>query len=207
MYLSRVILDDSNRKVIEGIVRPSLFHGAIEWSTGKERMRNVWRIDHLQGKNCILIATQEVPDLVDFQRQFGLKDEEPLTKSYDTFLQSLQSGQQWRFRVKINPVKVREGKRYPVLNKDLYAWFSEKALSAGMDINTESLNIMEIKDYNFYKDVSMRSQRGRYVRFKAVTFEGVMKITDANRVRHALTSGIGKEKAYGCGMLTLARLQ
>lgn len=206
MYLSRVILDDSNRKVIEGMVRPSLFHGAIEWSTGKERMRNVWRIDRLQGKNCLILATQEIPDLTDFQRQFGLKDEEPLTKSYDPFLQSLQLGQQWRFRFKINPVKVREGKRYPVLNKDLYEWFLEKARTIGMDVDKESLNIMEIKDYNFYKDITMRSQRGRYVRFKAVTFEGIMRITDEKKVQDALINGTGKEKAYGCGMLTLARL-
>lgn len=206
MYLSRIMLDDSNRKVIEGMVRPSLFHGAIEWSTGKERMRNVWRVDHLQGRDCILLATQEVPDLTDLQRQFGSKDEEPLTKLYDPFLQSLRPGQQWRFRIKINPVKVREGKRYPVLNKDLYAWFTEKALSWGMDIDKESICIMEINDYNFYKDVSMRSQRGKYVRFKAVTFEGVMRVTDENKVRYALINGIGKEKAYGCGMLTLARL-
>lgn len=206
MYLSRVILDTSNRKVIEGIVRPSLFHGAIEWSTGKERMRNVWRIDHLDGRDYILLVTQEIPDLTDFQRQFGLKDEEPLTKSYDKFLKSLQPGQKWRFRIKINPVKSREGKRYPILNKDLHTWFIEKAQSLGMEPDKESLNIMDIREYNFYKDITMRSQLNRYVRFKAVTFEGVMRIIDEKKVQYALINGIGKEKAYGCGMLTLAQL-
>ena len=206
MYLSRVILDDSNRKVIEGMIRPSLFHGAIEWSTGKDRVRNVWRIDRFQGRYVLLLVTNDIPDLMDFQRQFGLKGMNPLTKSYDQFLQSLQPAQQWRFCIKINPVKVREEKRYPVLNKDLCGWFMVKAQNYGMDVDSESLNIMEIKNYNFYKDSDMRGQHSRYVRFKAATFEGVMKILDENKVRNALMNGIGKEKAYGCGMLTLGRI-
>lgn len=38
------------------------------------------------------------------------------------------------------------------------------------------------------------------------TYDGRLEVTDPDRMRHALTRGIGKAKAYGCGLLTLAPL-
>jgi len=35
-------------------------------------------------------------------------------------------------------------------------------------------------------------------------FDGVLEVTDSERLRHALTHGIGHGKAFGCGLLTLA---
>jgi CRISPR system Cascade subunit CasE len=37
-------------------------------------------------------------------------------------------------------------------------------------------------------------------------FDGVLRVTDVDRLRHALTHGIGHAKAFGCGLLTLAPL-
>ncbi|MFD7862590.1 type I-E CRISPR-associated protein Cas6/Cse3/CasE [Streptomyces sp. NPDC059783] len=49
-----------------------------------------------------------------------------------------------------------------------------------------------------------RSQ-GR-VSIVTVTFDGHLEVTDPVALRRALTQGIGKAKAYGCGLLTLAPL-
>ena len=45
------------------------------------------------------------------------------------------------------------------------------------------------------------------VRIRAVTYDGVLTITDADAFRTVLTQGIGRGKAYGCGLLTVARVQ
>ena len=37
------------------------------------------------------------------------------------------------------------------------------------------------------------------------TFEGVLEVTDPDALRHGLVHGIGRGKAYGCGLMTLAR--
>ena len=37
-----------------------------------------------------------------------------------------------------------------------------------------------------------------------VVFEGTLKVTDADAFREALVKGIGREKAFGSGMLTIA---
>ncbi|MGW5095675.1 type I-E CRISPR-associated protein Cas6/Cse3/CasE [Streptomyces nodosus] len=39
-----------------------------------------------------------------------------------------------------------------------------------------------------------------------VTFDGRLEVTDPQLLRRVLTQGIGKAKAYGCGLLTLAPL-
>ncbi|MEV0982360.1 type I-E CRISPR-associated protein Cas6/Cse3/CasE [Streptomyces sp. NPDC049915] len=39
-----------------------------------------------------------------------------------------------------------------------------------------------------------------------VTFDGRLEVTDPQLLRRALTQGVGKAKAYGCGLLTLAPL-
>lgn len=56
-----------------------------------------------------------------------------------------------------------------------------------------------------------RAERGRRntgsdsdVRFNRATFDGRLRITDLGAFRHTLTHGMGKSKAYGCGLMTLA---
>jgi CRISPR system Cascade subunit CasE len=39
---------------------------------------------------------------------------------------------------------------------------------------------------------------------QVVTYEGRIVVADADLLRHALLSGIGPAKAYGCGLMTLA---
>ena len=127
MFLSRVVLDAANRKVMEGLVRPSLFHGAVERSAGPERKRSLWRIDRFRGNYCMLLVTQDAPDLAVIADQFGLREAQPELKSYDAFLNNLEMDQRWQFRVKLNPVKCIDSKRCPVMNRDLKTWLSGKA--------------------------------------------------------------------------------
>ena len=44
------------------------------------------------------------------------------------------------------------------------------------------------------------------VRLLAVTYEGVLTVTDTELFCKALTEGIGRGKAYGMGLLTVAKV-
>jgi CRISPR system Cascade subunit CasE len=50
------------------------------------------------------------------------------------------------------------------------------------------------------------SRRGKPVTLVTVTFDGRLEVTDPDALRRTLTQGIGKARAYGCGLLTLAPL-
>jgi CRISPR system Cascade subunit CasE len=39
----------------------------------------------------------------------------------------------------------------------------------------------------------------------AALFEGVLEVTDPTRFREAVEQGIGRARAYGCGLLSIAR--
>ena len=45
------------------------------------------------------------------------------------------------------------------------------------------------------------------MRLLAVTYEGILTVTDEDSFRKALVNGIGREKAYGLGMITVAGMR
>ncbi|MCR6650721.1 MAG: type I-E CRISPR-associated protein Cas6/Cse3/CasE [Cellvibrionaceae bacterium] len=44
------------------------------------------------------------------------------------------------------------------------------------------------------------------IRFSTVDFSGVLEVTDPGRFQKALCEGIGKAKAFGCGLLLIRRI-
>ena len=46
---------------------------------------------------------------------------------------------------------------------------------------------------------------GTYVTIQMATFQGVLEVRDPARLRACLVGGMGRSKAYGCGLMTLAR--
>ncbi|PAZ12278.1 type I-E CRISPR-associated protein Cas6/Cse3/CasE [Streptomyces sp. SA15] len=50
------------------------------------------------------------------------------------------------------------------------------------------------------------SRRGKQVSLVTVTFDGRLEVTDPDALRRTLSHGIGRAKAYGCGLITLAPL-
>jgi CRISPR system Cascade subunit CasE len=54
----------------------------------------------------------------------------------------------------------------------------------------------------------VRSRRGaEQVSLSRVCFEGVLEVRDAGLLAGALAAGIGPGKAFGCGLLSLARMR
>jgi CRISPR system Cascade subunit CasE len=49
-------------------------------------------------------------------------------------------------------------------------------------------------------------RRGKPVSLVTTTFDGRLEVTNPDELRRTLTQGIGKAKAYGCGLITLAPL-
>ncbi len=49
-----------------------------------------------------------------------------------------------------------------------------------------------------------KDTRTHQVKLTRVTFDGRLRVLDPAVFRRTLTSGLGKAKAYGCGLMTLA---
>ncbi|MEU3036581.1 type I-E CRISPR-associated protein Cas6/Cse3/CasE [Streptomyces griseoaurantiacus] len=69
------------------------------------------------------------------------------------------------------------------------------------------LTVGDMRNLSFDKSRgSDGNRRGKPVTLVTVTFDGRLEITDPDALRRTLTQGLGRARAYGCGLLTLAPL-
>lgn len=211
MYLSRMQLDISQRKTMIALNSPNYFHSAVEESFKGERKRNLWRIDKLNDKYYLMILSPEKPDLSNAVKDFGFPNNDPAweTRNYDGLLDRIIEGSVWHFRLTANPtiskrVGVRTSTIYnhktPVQQKQ---WLMDRAESHGFKLTETSFDVVHNQWYQFKK----RRDNTNMVSLLGATFEGRLQVTDPVVFKKSLTEGIGREKAYGMGLLTIVRAQ
>lgn len=208
MYLSRVELDTTKRQTQIAMVSRNKFHGAVEMSFEREegsRLRNLWRLDKLAGKTYLLLLSSKKPDLSGIVKQFGNPGSICETKSYDVLLDRITEQSVWRFRIVANPTKCEiradgRGKRVAYRTcREQEQWFLKQAEKNGFHIVGDNLEIVETTGLSFNKRYE------RIVRALAVTYEGILQVNDVEKFRKVLVEGLGREKAYGLGLLTIMR--
>ena len=155
MYLSRVEIDRENRRKIRDLTHLGAYHSWVEDSfVGQismlERSRKLWRIDSIQGRQYLLILSEEKPSLKALEK-YGVEGSGE-TKSYDSFLASIQEGKKYRFRATLNPVVAKpiegekRGKPVPLLTIENQSRFLlERAEKNGFSLNIEDFVIKERK--------------------------------------------------------------
>jgi CRISPR system Cascade subunit CasE len=157
------------------------------------------------------------------------------TRPYAPFLDGLTAGRQWAFRLTANPVHQARRKDGEPTKRTAHitpvhqiGWLVKRQEACGFRILEKPVEQRLLPSGTTYKkhphhgdryEVTVHDQRnhafdkarttgrGRTpVSLVTVTYDGRLQITDPELMRRALTQGIGKAKAYGCGLLTLAPL-
>ncbi len=145
---------------------------------------------------------------------------------------AVQAGTVLRFRLRANPTKrlwvgdaekppapgkhgtLEKGKRVALLKEaERSAWLERKAEAAGFRLcYVPSSAGAEVPAVDVRPDDTLQGWRARdgqeqrdRLTFGSVLFEGVLEVTDIERFRRAVREGIGSAKAYGFGLLSLAR--
>jgi len=170
---------------------------------GKEnRSRKLWRLDPLGEKSYLLVVSEEKPDLGRLEK-YGVEGSAE-TKDYSSYLNRIEAGKVYRFRVVLNPVhsvSQGEGKRgrvYPEITVAKQMEFLEKrAEKYGFRLLEDQYRITD-RHYDILRKAGMRQ-----VHLCVVAYEGKLEVTDVDQFRDTLIHGIGKKKAYGCGMMTV----
>jgi CRISPR system Cascade subunit CasE len=114
------------------------------------------------------------------------------------FAPALKTQDSLRFLLCANPIKrlVKERCRVPLIDEDqLIAWLRQKLTDAAV---LENADIIEKRNLYFRKD-------GKAGKIVTVTFSGQIAVSDPVRMHTVLEKGIGPAKAFGCGLLSLAR--
>ncbi len=210
MYLSRVEIDTGNRTVLRTLNHLGAYHNWVEQAFPDEirqetRSRKLWRIDQISGKRYLLVVSETEPDCEQMETyavkgSFGCKDYEP-------FLKSIRQGESLRFRVTLNPVhsvfeenKNNRGKVYPIYAEEAQRKFLlDRTEKHGFYVESAQFLIVERREETLF-----RRGKKRVDLVKAV-YEGVLTVENLELFVDLLCHGMGREKAYGFGMMTVIR--
>jgi CRISPR system Cascade subunit CasE len=103
-----------------------------------------------------------------------------------------------RFELCANPTKrlSQERCRVPLIDEDqLFCWLQKKLENAA---TVEHAEIIGKRNLYFRKN-------GKAGKIVTITFGGHLNVRDPEQMRTILENGIGPAKAFGCGLLSLAR--
>ena len=193
MYLSRVELDPTRRSTMAALAAPQKLHGAVESAFTGERRRRLWRLDRLGERLYLLLLSEDVPEL---------------SGSYDPLLQRVEPGSSWQFRLTANPTKCCKDPKAPAERGTVAAhcstkyqkqWLLDRAAKHGFALTEDSFTVTRVQWQHFAKHGT------RPVTLLAVTYEGILQVTDAEQFRALLCQGMGRGKAYGLGLMTIMR--
>lgn len=200
---------------MNALASPQKIHAAIENSFPPDMPqngRNLWRTDKLNDALYLLVLSSRKPDFTHIVEQFGWpgSDQGWETKDYNAFLKRISSGQKWQFRLRANPVRSvklpdkgdsetrSRGKIYAhVTVKQQEQWLLERSDKNGFKLLSYNVIQQEIRKFQ---------RQNKPVTIGTAVFEGVLEIVDTDLFIKALTGGIGRAKAYGCGLLTITQV-
>lgn len=215
MYLTRMYLNWRRRSAMKLLDSPQRMHAAVASCIPPDAQvpqsgRVLWRVDRDADRVALIVVTPREPDLALVVEQAGWQTGEMWqTRSYTPLLAALDVGQAWHFRLTANPTY---SGRKPGWNdtkprghttvKQQERWLLDRSAKFGFEIpdGPAGCSGLSISERN-----TLRFQRaGRQVVVTAATYGGTLQVTDPELMRSALVNGIGRAKAYGCGLLTLA---
>ena len=214
MYLSRLILNPRNRRVQREIANLYQMHKTLMRcfpdDIDREQDRVLFRVDADPRTGVLTVLLQSTLEPRwgwlenDGARGYLLRP--PETKSFDLHL---APGQTLAFRLRANPTVKRRrekdnGNLRPVRDplyreKDQLAWLERKAEQGGFRLlSARSRNALDVYGWIHRDDAKHK------LKLFAVQFDGLLQVTDPDRLRETVRRGIGSGKGLGFGLLSLA---
>lgn len=220
-YLTRMEINPRRRAARRYLGSPQVMHAAVEsaFPAATAGDRRLWRVDRSGEAVWLYVLSATKPDLTHVLEDIGRPATGSWeTKDYQPFLDRLDDGQLWEFRLTANPTHSgrksadsTDTQRFGHLTvayqeqwlaKRLEEWGARAEASDGDDESSPSFSLMDREVLRFSHG---RSGTRSQVTLTRASYEGVLEITDADKLRAALVNGMGHAKAYGCGLMTLAR--
>ena len=151
----------------------------------------------------VLIVSEKEPDFDKLSGEYSLGVK---TLQYPEKLKNVNQGVIYRFLLRGNPTKKVKGKRIPLKTyEERLQWIQKKSDQSGFDLLDCLIKSERIKE-SVKTDIVKNNTSGvRKITFNSVIYEGTLKITDIEIFKSSLYNGIGSGKAFGFGLMTIAK--
>lgn len=183
------------------LASPARVHGVLEaaraFAPGPGRKSARWRTDIAGDEIRLLVVSEEKIDLAGLVAECGVSGSVQETVDYAAAVADVTEGVAVRFRLVGNPVRPVEGKWRPHRTPaHRLGWLDIQGERHGFSVLSATPHHSEV--------VRFGRKGGSTVTLARTTFDGTLRVTDAEKFRKGLFEGIGRGKAYGCGVLTVA---
>lgn len=206
MYLTQLQLDPRSAQARRDLADPYDMHRtlvrAFVQDETQQPPRFLWRLepDQAWSRPTVLVQSEHLADWGFLTHLPGYLNSQapPATKTFEPAA-LLQPGGHYRFRLVANPTVSRGGKRHGLVGEEVQlAWLGRQGERAGFGVLAALVA----------GDDRVRSRKGdEQVSLARVRFEGSLEVRDEGLLCTALAFGIGPGKAFGCGLLSLARMR
>ena len=224
-WFSSILINSQKREGRKLLGNRQLMHKAVlqafpPGSLEEAGERVLWRLDQEGIKYTLYVVSPLEPDFTHIVEKAGWVSQTWNSIHYGTFLDRLMVGQEWGFRLQANPVKREStppgsrGKVLPhVTPEQQINWLTQRSADFGFEIKEApqsltglAVDVTNREDLRFSRKDPRQGGRSAQVTLRKAQFDGVLKVTDAESLKSALIQGIGRGKAYGCGLMTLRRV-
>jgi CRISPR system Cascade subunit CasE len=201
MFLSKLTLNDGfqNKRLAEDIGSPYRMHQAVYSGFPRNPGRILFRLE----EGYVIVQSPDPPNWTRLINVPGYLKSAEVKK----FIMDFEEGEILRFRLKANPSSSNDPKSKRVTNnykkrsgllneEDCIEWLRKKGKRGGFEI---------IDVRTTQKPTLVRIYQPKEIFFVVALFDGYLQVVDHERFTQTLKQGIGPEKAFGLGLLSVCR--
>lgn len=220
MFLHRIHLDPRCREARRDLADPYQLHSTLCRAFSKPDTKCpesefLWRLEpetDPSGCPLILVQSRTIPDWTGIGVKGWLAMADPAVDlKVRLNIDSLKAGQRFRFRLRANPCVTRNGKRLGLLRlEEQETWLARKGEQHGFSLPLlASFDLSETTrkriDVRVSQEQMLRGNQhsGNPVSIYSVLYDGIVMVTDLDKFRTALQTGIGHGKVMGLGLLSV----
>jgi CRISPR system Cascade subunit CasE len=214
MFMTRMPLNIRRRGAVHLLGSPQRMHAAVMAAfpdaTAGEGGRVLWRVDRSHQGVALFVVSPLAPDLTHVAEEAGWPTTTTWeTKQYDHFVSGIAAGDRMAFRLRANPVhsvRTRSDQADTKVTAHVTAtqqgqWLLDRGTANGFAIveGADGADQVLVRD----RQTERFRRGGQIVTLSSAVFEGELVVQDAEAFRGVLTAGLGRAKAYGCGLMTV----
>jgi CRISPR system Cascade subunit CasE len=222
MFLSRLTLNARSREARRDLGDVYQLHRTIMAafkqvpdSPARESLEVLFRLESRGPLPIVLVQSRYEPRW-ELPAGYLAPGTDPECKPIGHILDAIKAGGTYRFRLLANPTRKiarfdetgarqRQGKRVDLRrDDDRVAWLERKGTQHGFQLaRVGDAGNLDVLVRSSGRHVGRRD--GARVTVAGAQFDGRLVVENADRVRAAIARGVGPGKAFGFGLLTLAR--
>lgn len=203
MYLTRLILDPRSAQARRDLADAYDMHRTLSRAfvtvDAEQPMRFLWRLERDTNPwthPTVLVQSRNAGKWDSLQSLPGYLQKPAESKTVELD-RHVQAGT-YRFRLMANPTVTRQGKRYGLMDEVAQLeWLKRQGARHGFAVKAGVVSASHL--------LESKRKPGGNITVQQVCFDGVLEVHEPSSVRNALLDGVGPAKAFGCGLLSLAR--